>query len=72
MSNNFFPENCAFREIMSTNVVKPEGSQIESQYGAYALYAGSSRLHARTRMYRPERPGTHKHARKHARVRTDE
>ena len=34
-----------------------------SQYGAYALRAGSARLYARTRMHTPTRPGTHMHAR---------
>ena len=33
-----------------------------SQYGAYALNVGLARLHARTRMYTPMRPGTHMHA----------
>ena len=37
-----------------------------SQYGACALHAGSTMLHARTRMHTPTSPGTH--ARKRARA----
>jgi hypothetical protein len=39
-----------------------------SQYGAYALRAGLTRLDARIRMHTPTRPGTNMHARtrKHA------
>jgi hypothetical protein len=39
-----------------------------SQYGAYALHAGLSRLHALTRMHTPTRPVTHMRTRtlKHA------
>ena len=36
----FFFENRAFYEIMSKNMVKPEGPQMTSQYGAYELHAG--------------------------------
>ena len=32
---------------MSKNVVESEGSQMTSQYGAYALHAGLARLRAR-------------------------
>ena len=39
MFNNFF-ENRAVYEIMSKNVVEPEGPQMTSQYGAYALHTG--------------------------------
>jgi hypothetical protein len=46
MFNNFFSENCTVYEIMSKNWVETEGPQIMSQYGAYALYAGLTRLHA--------------------------
>jgi hypothetical protein len=40
--NNFPPppEYRAVYEIMSKNMVKPEGPQITSQYGAYELHAG--------------------------------
>jgi hypothetical protein len=38
--NNVFFENHAVYEIMSKNMVKPEGPQITSQYGAYELHAG--------------------------------
>ena len=34
-----FSENRAVYEIMLKNVVEPEGPQITSQYGAYALNA---------------------------------
>jgi hypothetical protein len=36
-----------------------------SQYGAYALYAGLSRLNACMRMHMSTRPGTHMHAGTH-------
>ena len=39
--------------------METEGPQITSQYGAYALHDGLTRLYART----PMRPGTHMHAR---------
>jgi hypothetical protein len=48
---------------MSKNIVEPEGPQMTSQYGAYALHAGYARLRARRRMHTPTRPGTHTHAR---------
>ena len=53
---------------MSKTVVKTEGPQMTSQYGANALRAGLERLYARMRMYTPTRPDTHMHARtsKHA------
>jgi hypothetical protein len=35
-----FSENHVFYETMSKNMVKPEVSQIRSQYGAYDLHAG--------------------------------
>ena len=35
-----FSENRAVCEIMSKNVIEPEGPQMTSQYGAYALNAG--------------------------------
>jgi hypothetical protein len=38
--SNFFPENRVIYEIMSKNMVEPEGLQMTSQYGAYALQAG--------------------------------
>ena len=64
MFSNFFSANCAVYEIMSKYVVETEGLQMTSQYGAYALRAGSARLHARMRMHTPTLPGTHmdKHA----------
>jgi hypothetical protein len=62
--NNFFSENRVVREIMSKNMVKSEGPQMTSQHGAYALHAGKARLHARTRMHTPMRPGTRTHAHK--------
>jgi hypothetical protein len=63
-----FSENCTVYEIMSKNIVKTEGPQMMSQYGAYALCTGLARLHAHMCMYAPMRPGTHMHAhlRKHA------
>ena len=35
-----FSENRAVYEIMSKNVVEPEGPQMTSQHGAFALHAG--------------------------------
>jgi hypothetical protein len=35
-----FPENRAVYEILSKNVMEPEGPKMTSQYGAYALHAG--------------------------------
>jgi hypothetical protein len=35
----FFLENRTVYEIMSKNMVEPEGPQLTSQYGAYALHA---------------------------------
>jgi hypothetical protein len=46
MLNIFFSENLTVDEIMWKNVVVPEGPQVTSQYGAYALHAGVARLHA--------------------------
>jgi hypothetical protein len=43
-----------------------------SQYGAYALGAGLSRLCTRTRMHTPTRPGTCMHARTHKHAHTDQ
>jgi hypothetical protein len=40
MFNNFFSESRAVYEIMSKNMVEPEGPQITSQYGAYMLQVG--------------------------------
>jgi hypothetical protein len=39
-----------------------------SQYGVYALYGGLARLYARIRTRTPMHPGTHMHARTHARA----
>jgi hypothetical protein len=36
---------------MSKNAVEPEGPQMTSQRGAYELYAGEARLHARMRAH---------------------
>jgi hypothetical protein len=47
---------------MSKNVVETDGQQMTSQYGAYALHAGLTRLHA---LCVRTRPGTHARARKH-------
>jgi hypothetical protein len=44
------------------NLVETEGLHMTSQYGAYALHAGLTRLHARMRMHTPTRPITHTHA----------
>jgi hypothetical protein len=63
MFNNCFSENRTFYEIMSENMAEAEGSQLTSQYGAYAFHAGLPWLHARTRMHTPMRPVTHMHAR---------
>ena len=40
MFNNFFPENRAVCEILSKNMVEPEGPQMTSQYGVYELHTG--------------------------------
>ena len=48
---------------MSKNIVKTEGPQMMSQYGAYALRAGLAGLHALMRMHTPTRLGTHMRAR---------
>ena len=47
---------------MSKIVSETEGLQMTSQYGAYALHAGLARLHARTGMHTPTRPGNRTHA----------
>ena len=39
-SINFFPENRAVYDIILKNLVEPEGPQMTSEYGAYALHAG--------------------------------
>ena len=39
MFNNVFSENRAVCELKSKNMVEPEGPQMTSQYGAYALNA---------------------------------
>ena len=39
-SITFFSENRTVYEIISKNMVEPEGPQITSQYGAYELHAG--------------------------------
>jgi hypothetical protein len=71
MSNNFFSfENRTVYKIMSKNVGETEGPQMTSQYGAYALRDGLTRLHARMRMHTPTRPGTHMHSR--TRMHTDQ
>ena len=57
---------------MSKNIMETEGSQVTSQYGAYALHARVTRLHARMRMHTPTRPGTHMHTRTRTRARTDQ
>ena len=44
-------------------MVEIEGSQMTSQYGAYALHPGKARLAARTRMHTPTRPGFDTHSR---------
>jgi hypothetical protein len=52
--------------MISKDMEEPEGPQITSQYGAYALHAGLARLYALMRMHTPMRPGTRIHARTHA------
>ena len=53
-----FYENRAVYEIMSKNMVEPQGPQITSQYGTDALRAGLARLYARMRTHTPTIPGT--------------
>jgi hypothetical protein len=62
-NNFFFSENRTVYDIMSKNMVEPEGPQMTSQYGAYALHGGLTRLQSRTRMHTPTSPGTYMHAR---------
>ena len=38
--NNLFFENHGGYEIMSKNMLEPEGTQMTSQYAAYDLHAG--------------------------------
>jgi hypothetical protein len=40
MFSNFSPENRAFYEIMSKNLVEPERLQMTIKYDARALHAG--------------------------------
>ena len=40
MFKNFFSENRAVFEIVSKNMAEPEGPQMTSQHGAYALHTG--------------------------------
>ena len=40
MFRNFFFENRAVYEIISKNVMHPEGTEMTSRYGAYELHAG--------------------------------
>jgi hypothetical protein len=68
MTNNiFFSENRAVYEIISKNLVEPDGRQM-SQYGTYELHAGLQRLHARTRMSTPSRLGTRTHTHSQTRI----
>ena len=39
-SKTFFLENRAVYEIMSKNILEPEGPQMTSQFGAYELNTG--------------------------------
>ena len=56
-----FSENCTIYEIIPKNMVETEGQQMTSQYGAYALHAGKSRVHAHA--HAPGYPHTRTHAR---------
>jgi hypothetical protein len=38
------------------------------EYGSYAFYPGKARLHARTQMHMPKRPGIHTHTHTHTRT----
>jgi hypothetical protein len=40
MCSNFFSEIRAVYDVMSKNLVEPEGPQMTSQHDAYALHAG--------------------------------
>jgi hypothetical protein len=57
---------------MSTNMMEPEGPQMTSQYGAYALRAGLARLRARMRVHTPTLPCTHMHERTQKQAHTDQ
>ena len=50
MFDNFFPENCAVYEIMSKNMVEPEGPKMTSQYGA-SRYMLDKQRYTRARAY---------------------
>jgi hypothetical protein len=63
MFSNFFPENRTVYEIMSKNVVKTEGPQMTSQYGAYALRPRQDYKHVRTCTRPRARVSTSTHAR---------
>jgi hypothetical protein len=60
-----FSENRTVYEIVSKNVVEPEGLQMTSQYGTYPLHAGLERRYILIRTHMPTPPDTHMHARKH-------
>jgi hypothetical protein len=64
--NNFFSENDTVCEIIPKNLVDSEIPQMTSQYGAYALHAGLTRLHALISLHTHTRPDTHVQARAHA------
>jgi hypothetical protein len=63
MFKNSFSENLTFYDIMPRNMVKTEGPQMTSQYGAYALRAALARLHAHAHApgYLHARTHTHAH-----------
>ena len=66
--NNFFSEKCTVYVIMSKDMMETEGSQMTSQYGAYALHAVLTRLYALTHTSTPMR--RYPHSRRHARMHT--
>jgi hypothetical protein len=61
--NNVSPKTASF--IIPKNIVKTESPQM-LQYGAYALHAGLTSLHAFMCMHTLTRQDTHLHARTHA------
>ena len=69
MFNNFFPKIATL--TIPKNMVEHEGPQMTPQYGSYALHAGLTRPHARTRMHTPTPPRTYMHARARTHTQTN-
>jgi hypothetical protein len=70
-NNFFFSKNRTVYENVE-NVVETEGTQMTSQYGAYALRAELERIYAPTRIHTSTHPGTPMHARQLKYAHTDQ